>query len=118
MRPLSSSLLLLALASAAPAGARIVGTQLPSPVPRANPFIGDSRIPAPGVGRDLRDIRHRIERARETGDISAREARQLRREARFIGRLAGRYGRDGLSSSEQGELRTRTEALQDAVHRR
>ena len=116
MRLIVTSLLLV-FAAAAPGSTRTVGTQIPTPSPRANPFIGDSRLPAPAVGRELRDIRSRIEHARESGDLSAREARQLRREARLIGRLAGRYGRDGLSPSERSELQVRAQVLRGSVSR-
>jgi hypothetical protein len=115
MRALATFFLLPALVIAAPAAARIVGTQLPMPVPRVDPFIGDSRLPAPGIGRELRDIRSRIEHARESGDISPREARQLRREARLIGRLADRYGSDALSRSERDELTVRAQALRGRI---
>ena len=116
MNRLNSSFLLgLAIAAAAPAPARIVGTQIPTPAPRANPFGNDSRLPGPSVGRELRDVRNDIDRARKNGDITGREARQLRREARLIGRLAERYGHDGLSGSEQGELQTRARILRDAI---
>ena len=111
----SSFLLVFTLAAAASAPARIVGTQIPTPAARANPFGSDSRLPDPSVGRELRDVRKDIERARENGDLTAREARQLRREARLIGRLAERYGRDGLSGSEQGELQNRARILRDAI---
>lgn len=115
-RLVTSSVILLALA-AAPAGARTVGTQVPTPTPRANPFIGDSRLPAPSTYSELRDIRGRIERARESGDLSRSEARALRRETRLIGRLADRYGRDGLSPFERSELQMRTQALHGTVGR-
>ena len=116
MRHLVTSLV-LALAVAAPASARTVGSQVPTPSPRANPFIGDSRLPAPAIGRELRDIRSRIDHARQSGDLSAREARQLRREARLIGRLANRYGRDSLSLSERSELQVRTQVLRGSFGR-
>lgn len=113
----TSSLIGLTLAAAAPAAARTVGTQIPTPAPRANPFIGDSRLPGPGIGRELNDIRGRVERARENGALSRTEARQLRREVRLIGRLAHRYGRDGLSPYERSELQTRAQVLRAAVNR-
>jgi hypothetical protein len=110
-------LLALALAATGPASARIAGSHPSTPSPRINAFIGDSRLPGPGIGRELRDIRGRIDRGRETGDLSRRDARQLRREARLIGRLADRYGRDGLSPFERNELDIRTQALRSSVSR-
>lgn len=106
--------ILLAL-SAAPSGAQIAGKRDYGHVPAASPFLGDSRLPSPGVGKDLRDIDRRIDRARESGRLSDREARRLEREARAIGRLARIYGRDGLSRSEQAELEARSSYLRDSV---
>ncbi len=75
---------------------------------RLNP--GDRRI-----GRELRGTRDTIDEGRKQGDLSKREARALRREARQIGTLADRYGQDGLSDSEIRELETRTRVLQNQV---
>ncbi|QAY75754.1 hypothetical protein [Sphingosinicella sp. BN140058] len=83
----------------------------------ANPFIGDSSLHAPPVRRELREIRSGVDHARDSGMISRGEARRLNREARQIGRLAERYGRDGLSSAESRELQGRTVALRAAVAR-
>ena len=115
MRP--SLLCLLALAAAAPAAAQIAAKHDYGPVPLANPFLEDSRLPGPGLGRELRDIDRRIDRARDSGRLSGREARRLDREARALGRLAHRYGRDGLSPWERAELEARARYLRDAVNR-
>jgi hypothetical protein len=116
MRP--SLFCLLALALAAPAAAQIAGKRDYGPVARADPFLPDSRLPAPPLGKELRDVDRSIERARDGGRLSGREARRLEREARAIGRLARRYGRDGLSASERAELDARTRYLRDSVNRR
>lgn len=115
MRPLL--LRLLAFALAAPASAQIAGKHDYGPVPLANPFLPDSRLPGPPLGKELRDIEGRIDRARDSGGLSPREARRLDREARAVGRLARRYGRDGLSPSERAELEARTAYLSDTVNR-
>jgi hypothetical protein len=60
-------------------------------------------------------VRSRIERARDEGQLSKREARQLRREARLIGRLADRYAAGGLSPAERRELGTRTQVLRTRI---
>ena len=65
----------------------------------------------PALGRDLRRARDLISQGREDGDLSKKEARALRREARQIDALAERYGRDGLSESEQRELEMRVQVL-------
>ena len=116
MRCLATLLFLAASgALAAPAGAQIAERHRYEPISLPNPFIGDSRLPGPGLGRDLRDIEGRIDRARDSGAITRREARQLRREARLIASLAGRYAQDGLSGSERSELTNRAVYLRGRV---
>jgi hypothetical protein len=107
----------LAAALAAPAAAQIAGKRDYGPVPSTSPFLADSRLPGPAIGRQLRDIEGRIDRARDRGDLSRGEARRLEREARAIGRLGRLYGRDGLSPSERAELENRAAYLRDAVNR-
>lgn len=111
------SLLLASLAAAAPASAQIVGHRSYGPVARPSPFLGDSRLPSPSPRSDVRDVRERIDAAREAGRISAREARQLRRQAALIAHLSVRYGRDGLSDAERHELEVRAAALRAATNR-
>jgi len=79
------------------------------------PGIVDMRTLPGGstLDHDLRETRARIDRGREDGDLSKREARELRREARQISSLAERYARDGLSDSERRELDMRTQVLKD-----
>ena len=108
---------LLALALASPASGQIAGRRDYGPVPTANPFLPDSRLPGPPLGKDLRDIDRRIDRARDSGRLSPREARRLERETRAVGRLARLYGRDGISPSERAELEARAAYLRDSVAR-
>ncbi|HYW16326.1 MAG TPA: hypothetical protein VE891_09255 [Allosphingosinicella sp.] len=114
-----SACLCLALVAlpAAPVGAQIAGKRDYGPVPAASPFLPDSRLPGPGIGREVRDLEGRIDRARDRGDLSRGEARRMEREARAIGRLERRYGRDGLSPSERRELENRAAYLRDLVGR-
>lgn len=65
------------------------------------------------VGHDLRETRERISNGRDSGQLSKREARALRREAAQISTLADRYARDGLSDSERRELEMRAQVLRD-----
>lgn len=111
--------LLAGAAAAAPqaASAQIVAPRDYGPVAAVNPFLPDSRTAAPSPGREVEDLRGRIAAARESGDLTPREARRLDREARLIGRLAARYGRDGLSAPERGEIATRAAAVRAAVNR-
>ena len=121
MRSIAAVLLVLALPSAAqairPEGARPTG-----PLPGiAEEPRGATRLPwgvqvrfgeyDPVVAHDLREARRSIERRRETGDLSRREARRLKREVRLIARMAYRYGQDGLSDDERRELGLRANVL-------
>lgn len=108
---------LLAFALAVPAAAQIAGKHDYGPVPTASPFLPDSHLPGPPLGKALRDIEGRIDRARDSGRLSSREARQLDREARAVGRLARLYGQDGISPSERAELEARAAYLRDSVGR-
>jgi hypothetical protein len=97
----------LALLAASPGNARISGgTSGGWPVPPRKPLL-DVQPPGPGIERQARHIGRKVERARESGAISRREARQLRREARLIDSLGYQYGRDGFSASEHAELQNR-----------
>ena len=108
---------LLASLAIQPAAAQIVGPRPPSDYRPPDPFIGDSRLPGPSAGREVRDIRKRVHRAKESGKISKREARQLDREARLIRRLERHYASDGLSESERRELEARALYLRAALNR-
>jgi len=61
--------------------------------------------------RDLDDAHREIDRRRDNGELTRREARALRREATMIANLADRYGRDGLSDSELRELEMHAQTL-------
>ena len=113
--PLLCFLALVVLAR--PASAQIAGRHDYGHIPIADPFLPDSRLAGPPLGKSLRDIDRGIERARDSGRLSPREARRLGREARAIGRLARVYGRDGFSPSERAELEARAAYLRDAVGR-
>jgi hypothetical protein len=103
------------LAVSAPAGAQFVGRPTYAPVAVANPFLPDSRLPGPGVWREVDFLHDRIDRARDSGLISRREARRLSRETNRIAYRAFTYERDGLSSSEQAELTSRARAVESAI---
>lgn len=77
---------------------------------------GGVRWPAPrpslpGVARELGQADRNIREGRESGQLSRREAKQLRRESRQIATLERRYARGGLSQSERAELEARIAAL-------
>lgn len=90
-----------------------------SPVERPlSPIAVDGRMPGPGPGREVGDIRARIDRGRDGGALTRREARKYDREARQIGVLAKRYGQDGLSAAEARELDMRARVLRELVEAR
>jgi len=105
----------MTLAAADPAGAQIAGRHDYGDVGPSRPNLGDSSLRGPGTASEMRDIRDRIDDARDSGRISRREARQLERESRRIGHAARRYGRDGLSASEARELQQRALILRGLV---
>jgi hypothetical protein len=102
----------LALA-AAPSAAQFAPTRI-NTIDPARPFGLDGPS-NPSPGRDLRDVRQRIDQGRDAGQLSRREARQLRRQADVIGAAGGRFAQDGLSASERRELAIRTQVLRDQV---
>jgi hypothetical protein len=110
-----AALPLLAAFLAAPLQAQIASRHDYGPAPVSAPFLPDSRLPGAGIGGELAHLRGRIERAREAGTISRREARRLGREARLIGSIARRYARDGLSSAEQSELASRARIVESRI---
>lgn len=71
----------------------------------------DTLSAEPTLGHDLRKVRDLIGQGLEDGDLSKKEAKALRREARQIDTLADRYGRDGLSESERREFDMRVQVL-------
>lgn len=119
MRRLRTVPLILILGSAwmPPAAAQIVGRPQYERVGLADPFLGNGSMPGASVGAELRQIDRRIDRARDNGLITRREARQMRSQARGIAYLAGVYRHDGLSYSERIELRTRIDVLRDSINR-
>jgi hypothetical protein len=114
----SHPLIALALAFpalAVPAGAQIVGSPVYPSVSRPNPFLPDSRLPSAGPWEQSRHLRQRIDRAREAGLITRREARQLRRGANVVASHGFAYGLDGFSNSELVELESRMRAIESAI---
>lgn len=103
---------------AAPAAAQIAGRPVYDNAPRVDRLgPADSSLPPLHPRNGLRDVRGRIDDARESGRISRSEARAYRREARAIGALARRYGRDGLTPSEVTALRFRVQVLESNLTR-
>lgn len=94
--------------SAVPAAAQIRdpsgGIRWPAPSPAL-----------PGVARELSQADRNIREGRESGQLSRREARALRRESRQIAVLEERYRSGGLSESERAELESRIAALRSVT---
>jgi hypothetical protein len=67
--------------------------------------------PPSAADYEMQRSRDAIRAGRKSGALTKSEARALRREARQNTELARRYGRDGLSPSEQRELEMRGRAL-------
>jgi hypothetical protein len=71
--------------------------------------------PAPN-GPQLGGIFSDIDAGRRTGQLSHKQAKELRREAGEISVLETRYAADGLSDSEAAELQTRAEVLRSIIN--
>lgn len=113
MRLFTLPLILAALP--ATAHAQFIAGPAPGGVPM--PGISDrgTMTTAPSVDRDIDTLRDRIRAGRNSGELSKREARGLKREAGMIGTLADRYAADGLSDSERRELDTRIQVQRAAA---
>ncbi len=111
----------------------LIGAMLTATVTAATPMptIAQIRDPAgsnagwpaprpalPGIARDLHQVDRSIRAARDSGQLSRKEARQLRRESRRIAALEDRLARDGLSESEQAGLQAQVEALRSIASAR
>ena len=103
---------LVALGLAAPAGAQIVGPHDYGDVRMPERLGPSGRMRSPSPGREARDIRRDIERLRDSGAISRREARQLSRQARLI----ARHGHGSLSDSAVRALEAQALALRSQVY--
>jgi len=113
----TATFVIAAFAAVAPAAGQIVGRPNYGRVERNDPFLGNGQMPGPALWQELRDVDRRIDRAEQSGAITRREARQLRREAAGIAHSAYFYRHGGLSASERYELRTRVDVLRDSVNR-
>ncbi|WP_147276183.1 hypothetical protein [Sphingomonas aracearum] len=103
----------LFVATTAPAQFRAPPRTTPN-LPRS-PIAFDPAPARPPIGRDLGDVRDRIEDGRDNGQLSRRDARRLRRGTDRIAASADRYGSDGLSTAEARELEARASLLRDQV---
>jgi hypothetical protein len=101
---------LAALLIATPAAAQINGTRQASAsqYERPVPVQADN-----GWREELRAVDRRIDDARERGEISRREARTLRRQARLVRATGARFAAGGLSDAEQEMLESQAFALRD-----
>ena len=68
--------------------------------------------------RETDRIRDDVRNGRQSGQLTRREARQLRRESFQIDGLQARFRRDGISDSEAAELATRRQLLREDVLRK
>ena len=64
----------------------------------------------PAVAKEIDDALDDIERRRDNGELTRREARRLRREVGRVADLSDLYGHDGLSDAERSELRLHASA--------
>ena len=104
--------LVLSSAVLAPASAQIAGRHDYGDVRTPDRLDHDGRfLPGPSPEREARALRGDIRDLREAGAISRREARQLSREARAIGRA----GSDSLSAGSARAVTAQLLALRSRV---
>lgn len=112
MRPLIPIVALAlsgSLCVSAPAAAQIAGRIV---VPTA----GSSVTPrGPSIGQQLRKTRRDIRNGLESGQLTRREAKALRRQAARIAAMAERHAEGGLSGPETAALESQAEMLRGAV---
>jgi hypothetical protein len=68
------------------------------------------------MSSDVRGVYSDIHDGAESGQLSRKQAKELRREAGEIDQLEQRYAAGGLSDAEAAELRTREEVLRSIVN--
>lgn len=64
---------------------------------------------------DTPRIREAIRGGRESGQLTRKEGRRLKRDSHGIDDMYNRFARDGLNYGEERELEMRAHALSDAV---
>jgi hypothetical protein len=101
------SLLVAGIVFSTPATAQFIRS--PAPVPSA-PVLTTAPT-SRGMGANVDLVLTDIHQGAAAGQLSHKQAKELRIEAGEISALQSRYAADGLSDSEAAELRTRTEVL-------
>jgi hypothetical protein len=102
----------------------LASSALIAAAPASAQYYGRPDYGRPGYGFRADDIRERLQRIEyridrnfQRGSLTRGEAQRLRSQADNIQRLAWRYGRDGLSGWERGDLERRIGWLQDRLQR-
>jgi hypothetical protein len=108
-------LLVTATFAAIPASAQFY------PAPGPGPHRTPSLVVTPQAGRtrigpDVAGVRNDIREGTRQGQLSHRQARELRLQADEISILEQRYAVNGLSDSEAAELNNRVEALRGIIN--
>ena len=104
---------------ALPLAACLNPSAIAEPHPGAfNPAANSARIDenSAAIGREVRETESRIDRQRDAGTLSRRDARKARRANSLIASMARQYGSDGtMTDSERRELEIRSRDLQTQV---
>jgi hypothetical protein len=74
-----------------------------------------SRTSSTASGPVIGDVYADIRTGSRNGQLSHKQAKELRREAAEISALEARYAADGLSDAEAAELQTRAEVLRSII---
>lgn len=106
------SLLVVGILLSAPLSAQFYRS--PGPLPRA-PVLTTAPT-ASGAGAEMHGVYEDIREGARNGQLSHKQAKELRREAAEIDLLEQRYAEGGLSDSKVAELRTRIEVLESIIN--
>jgi len=104
-------LALVAIVAAAMQGASPSVYGPPAPIPRMPGYGPSASSNVPPVAGVVQQVLSDIQQGRDSGQLSRKEARELRKEAGLIGQMEERFARDGLSDDERAELQNRAEVV-------
>ena len=109
------SLLVVGIFLSATASAQFYRSPAPVPRPRA-PVLTSAPSSSPAPNTEMQVVYADIREGARYGQLSHKQAKELRREASEIELLEQRYAEGGLSDAEAAELRTRAEVLHAIIN--
>ena len=112
---LTLTLFAMTIAGAAPHGGSpsIYGPPAPPPpvLGPSTPTAGATQAAGVAVAEAVAQVRSDIDDGRSSGQLSRKQAKELRVELGEINQLEERFARDGISDDERAELQNRVEVI-------